>query len=323
MIQKIVIKKHWLWVVVAVIIIPFVFQKRVMLASKSEVEKQVNGGMVVTNKGTLPESVVKLLNALGVLHDGSLADVVRKTQQEWLRPQGVELWEITDSHKQCYDKVLPLLEEIGCVQEVLPSRSVYDYLLLHGALVTRVRSRLAFAKKLWERGIRFRHVVFLTGQRKLHPTLESKEILLDSKNNILPIKKGWSLSGDIPLLEEEMMRLVYEQADLPSAMKNLPKTFVSAPERVLPDGSTSRPTTQGTIDSWLASSPVPGTCLAISNQPYIGRQHAVLKTLLPNTFEIESVGNGVNVEMRNIRLFLDTIARWLYQEQMYYKYKKS
>ena len=56
----------------------------------------------------------------------------------------------------------------------------------------------------------------------------------------------------------------------------------------------------------------PGNILAISNQPYVGYQNAVLQNLLPNTFGIETVGKSASPNIK-ITTALDTLARWLQQ----------
>lgn len=75
-----------------------------------------------------------------------------------------------------------------------------------------------------------------------------------------------------------------------------------------------RPTTGDTVDSWLQSNLISGSCLVISNNPYVGYQDSVVRTLLPNDFKIETVGNKCSLSVV-IAVYLDNLVRWLYQEQ--------
>jgi hypothetical protein len=127
-------------------------------------------------------------------------------------------------------------------------------------------------------------LVFLTGERPL----------LDSEKEYLPGLQT----------ESEMVRWVYEHSDLP---KEIPPLFIEVPMK-----GNRRPNTLDTIHAWLQTDPHPITCLALSNQPYVHYQQAVLDRLLP--FSVETVGNAV-IGNPSVALMLDTLAR-----EMTYKY---
>ena len=80
------------------------------------------------------------------------------------------------------------------------------------------------------------------------------------------------------------------------------------------DGTISRANTEDTLRHWLTTDPIPGTCLAVSSQPFVGYQHSVARTVLPVNFEIETVGD-ISAEDEPLAVYLDTVARWLYQEK--------
>jgi len=50
-----------------------------------------------------------------------------------------------------------------------------------------------------------------------------------------------------------------------------------------------RPTNGYTIE-WLKLNPIPGSCIAISNQPFVLYQQTVIKILLTYLFQVESFG---------------------------------
>ena len=59
--------------------------------------------------------------------------------------------------------------------------------------------------------------------------------------------------------------------------------------------------------------PDPGSILAISDQPHCLYQHEVIKTYVPSTFNVETVGNGA-AENTSVALILDALARAIYQK---------
>ena len=80
------------------------------------------------------------------------------------------------------------------------------------------------------------------------------------------------------------------------------------------NGILKRPTTPDTVLDWLKIKPHPGLCLAISNQPYVLYQDSVLKTVLPPSFTVETIGEKMDETSYNVSLLLDNLARFLYQE---------
>ena len=71
--------------------------------------------------------------------------------------------------------------------------------------------------------------------------------------------------------------------------------------------------TADTFIDWLKQNPESGSCLVISNNPYIGYQDLVARTFLPSDFKIETVGSQGSGE--KVSVYLDNLARWLYQEK--------
>jgi hypothetical protein len=97
-------------------------------------------------------------------------------------------------------------------------------------------------------------------------------------------------------------------------MREIPVLFVAVP--MLPSGSTlRRPTTDDTIDAWVATNPGPCTALFVADQPFCGYQWAVLHRLLPTEIDFDMVGQEANPEKHPLSaaISLDSIARWLYR----------
>ncbi len=195
-------------------------------------------------------------------------------------------------------KLLPLLVNLGLVEGMNAQKSQYDYAVVLGATTNSVRDRLRFLIRTWQHGIRFREIVFLGSARLLDPRLE-------------PIPR-WRHKAARPKTETDMMKIVFAQTKVPKGWQAIKVRFVDAPAKPDGAGGMRRPNTADTVEAWLKESPTPGTVLAISNQPFVLYQHAVLTSLLPRTFSVDSAGSRADPKV-SIALCLDSLARLLYQ----------
>lgn len=207
-------------------------------------------------------------------------EIVETTQRLWLQ-QGKERWQYEMRYEHLRPQLWPLFDQMGMLEEIKPTQSHYETVLVLGALLNRVQDRVAY---LLQTGVTFDQIIFLTGQR---PLLESEK------------KK-------LPDLETEaqMVQWVYEHSALP---KKIPVVLIDVPMK-----GTQRPNTLDTIAAWLETNPLPENCLAISNQPYVHYQGAILNRLVP--FPVEIAGPSV-LGNPSVDLMLDTLAR-----ELIYKY---
>jgi hypothetical protein len=79
-----------------------------------------------------------------------------------------------------------------------------------------------------------------------------------------------------------------------------------------------RPNTEDTIVAWVKMEPEPCKALFVSDQPFCGYQFAVIKSSLPTAFLFDLVGEGVDPTGHPLAaaITLDSIARWIYQENL-------
>ena len=235
------------------------------------------------------EVLLEIFNALEVpLQDTSLKGLADAAQENWR--QSGERWDFEERYNG--KEIVPLLKKTGCFETKYAKDNHYKYGLVLGATLPSVRKRIDFLIKEWNRGVRFEKIVFLTGQRPLNEKLESSKEFLH---------------GTLPKNETEVMLFVWNEVDLPKELKALPLEVIDAP----PIPPLERPTTQSTIEAFLKTQPTEGKCLAFSNQPYIGPQHATLKHFLPRSLPIETVG-PLGGESLPASILLDNLARWLY-----------
>jgi hypothetical protein len=225
------------------------------------------------------------------------SDLIAETQKRWLRKPGQERWEIAELSPEQRAFVLRWAEGQGLFAPWTPARTTYDVALILGATTSRMQMRLDYLKDLWAQGTRFNEIVWLTGDRPLDKRVDG---LTDRCNN-----------------ESEAARILWKEANLPDAMRALNAVFVAVPMKQ--EGTApKRPNTEDTIVAWLQTNPTPCKALFVSDQPFCGYQFAVVKTCLPDEFEFDLVGQGVNSTSHPAAaaVTLDSIARWIYQDNL-------
>jgi|GEM_PF-493544 len=223
-------------------------------------------------------------------------DLVRQTQAHWFQ-RGKERWEFGPRFEARRAQLMPVLRRLNVIDAIRAEDKHYRYGLVHGAMASAVARRLDFLVEEWQRGVRFDEIVFVTGQRRLDSTLEKTFIAAGLKT------------------EPEMMQYLWKSKALPAALKRLPLKIADALPVRSPGGQLKRPQTKDAIQAWLASNPQPAKAVFISNQPYVGYQHAVAETTMPKQFDFETIGPAAS-EKTKISVCLDAIARWLYQESL-------
>lgn len=271
---------------------------------------------VLTNQNKPTAELQELLDLLQIKYNGSFDSLVKETQANWLRQAGKERWQVAEVHDKLQQQILQSAEKLGLMHEIAPTQTNYDYALILGATLSRVRSRIAYLASQWKKGIKFDTLILLGSERALDASIETADHLVDTNNKDLAIRADWKFDGNLPKTEYEMILFVFEQADIPLEMRSLPIKFINAPNFKNADGSLRRATTGDTIQEWLKESPKPGSCLFISSQPYVAYQDSVVRTYVPASFGlIETCGAQSRSNVRNAEI-LDTLARIIYQEKV-------
>ena len=106
-----------------------------------------------------------------------------------------------------------------------------------------------------------------------------------------------------------MMELLWEYMDLPPPMKEVKVQIVKA----LPRPDNPIPNLKETILEWLQSEPESGSLLAVSSQPHVQTQHALLKRVLFG-WNVVTIGPQVGDRFWNdsSHQFFDAAARHIY-----------
>lgn len=238
-----------------------------------------------------PKALVELSSALGIPEE---SDLIAQTQQRWLRKPNQERWEMTELSAEQRQFVLHWAQENGLFSAWKPLYQTYDKALILGATTSRMQLRLDYLKSLWEQGVRFQEIVWLTGERPLDKRVDA-----------------WTERCNT---EAEAARIVWEETELPLEMRALPVVFIVVPMKQ--DGR--RPDTKATIVAWLNTNVAPSTLLFVSDQPFCGYQHAVIETNVPEDYAFDVVGAGVDVDSLKhpaaAAITLDSVARWIYED---------
>lgn len=239
-----------------------------------------------------PQALAILGSTLGISEEG---DFIEQTQKKWLRSQGTERWEMMELTQQQRLFVLEWAKEQGLFADWKPTSLSYDSALILGATTCRMQMRLDYLKQLWEEGVRFREIVWLTGERPLDDRIDRLT--------------------DRCTTESDAARAIWEESELPEQMRQLPVVFIAVPMHQ--EGNVyRRPNTEDTLIAWLETKPSARTCLFVSDQPFCGYQFAIVKSVLPDLFPFDLVGKGVDPSSHPAAaaITLDSIARWIYTE---------
>ncbi len=238
-------------------------------------------------------ALLQLTTTLGIAQD---ADIVAATQKQWLRKGNLERWEMSELSPMQKNFVLKWANEQGLLDAWTPLNKAYDTAVLLGGATFRMEKRLSYLIELWNQGIHFDRIVWLTGDRPLDPKVESLASCCTT--------------------ESEAARLLWEKANLPEQMRHVPITFVSAPMKT--EGLiTKRPGTRDIIKAWVDTAPESCSALFVSNQPFCGYQFAVIKSTLPKSIQFDLVGPSIDSKSLQApaAVILDTVARWIYSDR--------
>lgn len=231
----------------------------------------------------------------------TLAETNKIAQANLLRKG--ERWETEKKWEAQRKELMPLLRELGVCDAVMPHAADYDYILVLGGLQSRVEKRIGYLESLAH-----------TNPALLGKTSAGKTptiILLTSYRPLDPQQEPLAQTAPAhqKLTEADMMHTVMNNSTLGQQVW---ADLISAPMKANADGTLLRPTTDDTVNAWLASKPAPGRCLIISDQPFIERQTLVLKSLLPKGFVVDAAGPEADKELP-IAVYLDEVARTVYQ----------
>ena len=214
-----------------------------------------------------------LEHALGVPHLSSFKRIAHQ-----------ERWELSDAPHWDRTKILKNLQELGFVEAIKPNQKHYKTAVLLGSTGPRMQDRIDYLVQLWNQGLRFDRLVFLTGDRDL--------IKSDGPHALKN--------------ETQLFKYLWAHTNLAKDLKKLPTLWIDAPQI-----DNQRPTTVSTVLEWKKQESLEHEdILAFSNQPFVRYQECALLNYLPKTARIEAVGPRAEPNTA-IRVYLDALANCL------------
>ena len=78
-----------------------------------------------------------------------------------------------------------MAKKLGFINELLPSQKLYDYCLVFGSTIEAMEARLTYLVEMWKRGLRFRSLSFLTGERPLSSAIEESAPHLRTESELV------------------------------------------------------------------------------------------------------------------------------------------
>ncbi len=254
--------------------------------------------LIVDEQFNLRPSVIELMKITGLEEAHSLEQAVELTQKHWLRPPNRERAHVQEEFPKLSQQMMPYFSNLGLVNAVQPKGKSYDYVLILGSMYHSFLRRLSFVEQI--EGLRFDKIALLGSHRLLERIYETEPML---ESNLLT---------RVPLTEIEMMEALFQESSLFGAIKPSQLIRIASPMKTRADGRVTRANTRDTVEDLLAIKPKPGTALIISSQPYVLRQHLVVKNLLEDPWQLESVGEAADPAL-NSSVYLDELARTLFE----------
>lgn len=247
-----------------------------------------------------PTQLLKdIFEITNIKNNGSLENAVRQTQFKWLRPQFMERWH----HYRLLDNrqrrdLETLIKDSALTKEKTPTQKHYDAVILCCGWSFFVQKRIDFLVKLYKQGLTFDKFYLLGCDRSLKSSP-------DEEKKLIPLLK----QKNIALEEVALVEYLWQQTDMPEALKTFPLKLYKVSKRQ--DGL--RSTLCDALMLMVRNEKITKgeSFLLITNNPYICMHDAVAKKILaPYEINIETVGAAM--EKETLENVLDSIARCLY-----------
>ncbi len=256
--------------------------------------------------------IMNLLEQTGVSCERTMDGVVQATQESWLRKPGKERWEMEKRDDVSLDALREQIKLFVDTIDATGHEKKYTYLIILGALFSSMQGRLQTAMRLIDEcGVKVDEIVYLVGQRPCYKDQGENEEVFKAHAGTDEIRK-------VPNDEASMAQFLHEYAKKSEGFAALPVLYVSAPMKEVA-GKQVRPTTQDTVECFVQQVKKDrASCLVVSSQPFVLYQDSVLKTYLPASWSVCTVGDHSS-RADDVAVVLDSVARYLYQEKIRYE----
>ena len=275
---------------------------------------------LIQKNGEPSKTLIKLFDATKIEYEKTATGMNKVAQANFLRKENEERWQI-QSNKWEKDReiIIPILDDLGMIKCVRPTKQKYNHVIIFGAKVDRMRLRLRRLISHFKEGLTFEKIYFLVGERELDAESEDEDVLYNKRKSSVPFKEKWQRPETKPETEAQAARMIWSQTKMPEELEKQGIEFINVGMITDPEtGKTRRPNTEDTVKEWLSKVSKIGNVLAVSNQPFVLYQHETLVGVLSKVgrlsddVTIETVGK--EAKDTPISVHLDNVARTLYTE---------
>lgn len=244
-----------------------------------------------------PLALMELAKNLGMPMTGNFAQALNKRGQE---AKDFDRWKREEVRSAYQDIIVKWAEGHSIFSPWKPLLKKYDRAIIFGSNTTEMASRVEYLAQLWDEGVRFNEVYWITTQRPLDPLIDT--YLEEAKH------------------ESQAAALIYRDAKLPKEMRALPVTFLSSPVAKAESGLMKKPGTREVVQLLIeqmnkhSTSKAPGCSLFVSSHPFCGYQFAITSALMPDHFDFDFVSGESSLGKTYSNAVLEKVARWLYED---------
>ncbi|VVT42568.1 hypothetical protein BOKEGFJH_00077 [Chlamydia avium] len=296
------------------------FKKKLFLTALGGIAFTLVGCCSITNKFShSSKTYLPIINHIFKLCDLHEVDASNKNLVESMRPllmtreqrrDGIfDPLVVKDVHALYND-----LSLLGMTQVVPAHAATYDCAVIFGGFLPAMRQRLDFLIREWNRGVRFRKIIFLSEERERYPGVETFEQFYNPQNNPFPIDKSWhSEDYSLPSSENEIAKFIWSQMLLPASWRDSTDVqvefLVAEPSGDLP--YTTRHDALTIFRKYWGDSE--GRILFVSNQPFVPSDRVRMAKYFTKDCDISGPGFGQAVLKQNWgpRVCLHALAIWV------------
>jgi hypothetical protein len=210
------------------------------------------------------------------------------------------------------------------IEPLSPPQNEYDIVVVLGSTFPNMQVRTKTLLGFYEKGLRFKKLVFLGSDRPMDPKVESAEVLKSYNNKNLMAKEAGD--GPLPQTETQAAQFIVDRVEWPAGF---PPIIVL--DTLCPAGK-KRATTEDTIQTLVAHQDLMKdvkSILFMSSQPFALKQGEDIRAVLGGVVPFDMAADDVLIQQYDpnspfaLKNLNDNTAKQLYQTLQNHKNGKS
>ncbi len=274
----------------------------------------VNKGETLFVDGKPTPELMKVLTNQGIVATTPEA-IMEETQGKWLGnvSDSKHIKEKTDATPPVAEE-LDLYRQIGMVDALVPTQKKYTYAIVLGTVTRFMADAVDYLIYLWEKeGVRFEKLIFLAGDRPLYGEYVTFDRVPQRLLNSGEPQPTLKTESDAAKFLANRMAPNFPQGFPKGENIMVVEAKVPAGHVIYGKAPQIRANRKDTLQALLDLRVTPGSYIAVSQQPFAGREAVTLeKGLASAGFNGEVVATHVLDKMPK-SFYLDSLARWIYE----------